>query len=88
MQQYRLGMCRVFNFLKKLFGGTKRPDAQIEPPAPLTSQPASTPTIKSLDLNIPDEALQDEARFSAYLQERLPFSVRRSKSTMIRALAD
>nr|WP_210318961.1 hypothetical protein [Rhizobium paranaense] len=64
------GDVRVFNFLKKLFGGAKRPDAQIEPPAP---QPAGTSAIKSLDLNIPDEALQDEARFAAYLQERLPF---------------
>ncbi|MEF0939854.1 hypothetical protein [Rhizobium sp. BR 362] len=60
----------MFNFLKKLFGGAKRPDTQIEPPA---RQPAEPPAIKSLDLNIPDEALQDEARFAAYLQERLPF---------------
>ncbi|MDL2406705.1 hypothetical protein PY650_13745 [Rhizobium calliandrae] len=50
------------------WGGT-----QIEPPAPPKPQLADKPAIKSLDLNIPDEALQNEARFAAYLQERLPF---------------
>ncbi|MDE1993313.1 MAG: hypothetical protein KGI75_12485 [Rhizobiaceae bacterium] len=61
----------MFNFLKRLFGGARRPSAQTtEAAAP---QPAEKPGIKSLDLNIPDEALQDEARFAAYLQERLPF---------------
>ncbi|WP_309550678.1 hypothetical protein [Rhizobium rhizogenes] len=64
----------MFNFLKKLFGGAGRREARIEQPAPRQTQPDSQPaTIKSLDLNIPDEALQDEARFAAYLQERLPF---------------
>ncbi|AVA19892.1 MULTISPECIES: hypothetical protein [unclassified Rhizobium] len=66
-------MYRVFNFLKKLFGRGKRPNTQIEPPAPPAPQPANRPAIKSLDLNIPDEALENEARFAAYLQERLPF---------------
>ncbi|WP_245410714.1 hypothetical protein [Rhizobium sp. JAB6] len=36
-------------------------------------EPESTAATKTLDLNIPDEALQDEAIFAAYLQERLPF---------------
>ena len=63
----------MFNFLKQLFGGAKRPNTQIEQSAPPTPTPAETPAIKSLDLNIPDEALQDEARFASYLQERLPF---------------
>ncbi|MFS8115579.1 hypothetical protein QD460_27990 [Rhizobium jaguaris] len=63
----------MFNFLKKLFGRAKRPDAQIEQLEPPAPQPADTPAIKSLDLNIPDEALQNEARFASYLQERLPF---------------
>jgi hypothetical protein len=36
-------------------------------------EPESTAATKTLDLNIPDEALQDEAVFAAYLQERLPF---------------
>ncbi|NTF66459.1 hypothetical protein G6L81_00965 [Agrobacterium rhizogenes] len=67
------GDISVFNFLKKLFGGAGRREARIEPPAPRQPQPDSQPVIKSLDLNIPDEALQDEARFAAYLQERLPF---------------
>lgn len=63
----------MFNFLKKLFGRAKRPNAQIELPAPPAPQPPNRPAIKSLDLNIPDEALENEARFAAYLQERLPF---------------
>ncbi|MDL2400197.1 hypothetical protein [Rhizobium mayense] len=68
-----LGDVWVFNFLKKLFGRAKRPNAQIELPAPPAPQPPNRPAIKSLDLNIPDEALENEARFAAYLQERLPF---------------
>jgi len=58
----------LFNFLKKLFG--KGGQAENWLPEP---KPPDTASIKTLDLNIPDEALQDEARFAAYLQERLPF---------------
>lgn len=58
----------MFNFLKRLFGKGRRAEKWL--PAP--SSPDTAP-IKTLDLNIPDEALQDEARFAAYLQERLPF---------------
>ncbi|MFS8048281.1 hypothetical protein QD461_21300 [Rhizobium sp. BR 314] len=58
----------MFNFLKKLFGRGKQ--MEQGPPAPAT--PDAIP-IRTLDLNIPDEALQDEARFATYLQERLPF---------------
>ncbi len=36
-------------------------------------EPERTAGAKTLDLNIPDEALRDEASFAAYLQERLPF---------------
>ncbi|HEX8044529.1 hypothetical protein [Rhizobium sp.] len=45
--------------------------SESAPPSPPTD--SGPRAIKSLDLNIPDEALQDEARFAAYLQERLPF---------------
>ncbi|MFJ6326694.1 MULTISPECIES: hypothetical protein [unclassified Rhizobium] len=58
----------MFNFLKKLFGKGRQAENWL--PAP---KPPDTASIKTLDLNIPDEALQDEARFAAYLQERLPF---------------
>lgn len=62
----------MFNFLKRLFGKGKQPDADPERTLP-TTEPSGAPEVKTLDLNIPDEALQDEARFAAYLQERLPF---------------
>ncbi len=58
----------MFNFLKRLFGKGRQAEKWL--PAP--NSPDTAP-IKTLDLNIPDEALQDEARFAAYLQERLPF---------------
>ncbi|MGG6893151.1 hypothetical protein [Rhizobium sp. BR 315] len=58
----------MFNFLKKLFGKGKLAEQRLPTP-----EPTDAPPIKMLDLNIPDEALQDEARFAAYLQERLPF---------------
>lgn len=58
----------MFNFLKRLFGRGKQ--AEQRPP---NAEPATTAPVKTLDLNIPDEALRDEARFAAYLQERLPF---------------
>lgn len=63
---------RVFNFLKRLFGKDKQADTRREQTPP-TSEPADTAATKTLDLNIPDEALRDEASFAAYLQERLPF---------------
>lgn len=63
---------RVFNFLKRLFGKGKQADTRREQTPP-TSEPADTTATKTLDLNIPDEALRDEASFAAYLQERLPF---------------
>ncbi len=63
---------RVFNFLKRLFGRGKR--AEVRPGQTNRMQePESAAAAKTLDLNIPDEALQDEAVFVAYLQERLPF---------------
>ncbi|MFT4185026.1 MAG: hypothetical protein QM636_24240 [Rhizobium sp.] len=68
----------MLNVLKKLFGKIKRPQARIGQPVP-SSPPSDSgpvdgrPAIRSLDLNIPDEALRDEAHFAAYLQERLPF---------------
>lgn len=77
----------MFNFLKKLFGGAGRREARIEQPAPRQPQPDSQPVIKSLDLNIPDEALQDEARFAAYCRSACHSSVTCSKWTMIRAPA-
>ncbi|NEI68678.1 hypothetical protein GR212_03770 [Rhizobium lusitanum] len=62
----------MFNFLKRLFGKGKQADTRREQTPP-TSEPADTAATKTLDLNIPDEALRDEASFAAYLQERLPF---------------
>jgi hypothetical protein len=64
-------MC-VFNFLKWLFGRSKRAEMRPSQAFPM-QEPESTAATKTLDLNIPDEALQDEAVFAAYLQERLPF---------------
>jgi hypothetical protein len=64
-------MC-VFNFLKWLFGRSKRAEMRPSQAFP-TQEPESTAATKTLDLNIPDEALHDEAVFAAYLQERLPF---------------
>lgn len=64
-------MC-VFNFLKWLFGRSKRAEMRPSQAFPM-QEPESTAATKTLDLNIPDEALQDEAIFAAYLQERLPF---------------
>ena len=58
----------MFNFLKKLFGRGKPAEQEFPTPEPVTAAP-----VKMLDLNIPDEALHDEVRFAAYLQERLPF---------------
>lgn len=58
----------MFNFLKKLFGKSKQPEQRLR-----ASEPEAAAPVKTLDLNIPDEALRDEARFAAYLQERLPF---------------
>lgn len=63
---------RVFNFLKRLFGKDKQADTRRGQTFP-TPEPADTTATKTLDLNIPDEALRDEAGFAAYLQERLPF---------------
>ncbi|KAA1185499.1 hypothetical protein FP026_00310 [Rhizobium tropici] len=60
----------MFNFLKRLFGKGRRSDTRDGPGLP---EPEGTTTVKTLDLNIPDEVLQDEATFAAYLQERLPF---------------
>lgn len=68
----------MLNVLKKLFGRTRRSQLRMNqpvPPSPPTASGSSNnkPAIKSLDLNIPDEVLRDEAHFAAYLQERLPF---------------
>ncbi len=63
---------RVFNFLKRLFGRGKRAKVRSGQTFPM-QEPESAAAAKTLDLNIPDEALQDEAAFAAYLQERLPF---------------
>lgn len=63
----------MLNVLKKLFGRARRPQAHIGQPVPPSPPTDDKPAIKSLDLNIPDEALRDEAHFAAYLQERLPF---------------
>ena len=64
----------MLNVLKKLFGRARRSQTRMGEPAPPSPPTDSRPrAIKSLDLNIPDEALQDEVRFAAYLQERLPF---------------
>ncbi|MFK0162542.1 hypothetical protein [Rhizobium sp. NPDC090279] len=62
----------MFNFLKRLFGKGKRADMHRGQTFPMP-EPDSATATKTLDLNIPDEALQDEAAFAAYLQERLPF---------------
>lgn len=62
----------MFNFLKKLFGRGKAADAHPEDRL-LVPEASDAAPVKTLDLNIPDEALQNEARFAAYLQERLPF---------------
>ncbi|MDK4705090.1 hypothetical protein PH562_22760 [Rhizobium sp. CNPSo 4062] len=63
---------RVFNFLKRLFGRGERAEGRSSQTLPV-QEPENTAAAKTLDLNIPDEALQDEAAFAAYLQERLPF---------------
>ncbi|MDR6898475.1 hypothetical protein [Rhizobium miluonense] len=63
---------RVFNFLKSLFGRGEQAEVRTGQTSP-TREPENTAATKTLDLNIPDEALQDEAVFAAYLQERLPF---------------
>jgi hypothetical protein len=63
----------VFNFLKRLFGRGKPADARAEERLSISEASNDAAPVKTLDLNIPDEALQDEARFAAYLQERLPF---------------
>ncbi|NLS20938.1 hypothetical protein HGP16_31015 [Rhizobium sp. P40RR-XXII] len=60
----------MFNFLKRLFGKGSRSDTRGGQRLP---EPEGTTAVKTLDLNIPDEALQNEATFAAYLQERLPF---------------
>lgn len=60
----------MFNFLKRLFGKGSRSDTRSGPRLP---EPEATTAVKTLDLNIPDDALRDEATFAAYLQERLPF---------------
>ncbi|TXI89030.1 MAG: hypothetical protein E6Q40_02885 [Cupriavidus sp.] len=62
----------MFNFLKRLFGKDKRADAR-RGQASAMAEPASAAETRTLDLNIPDDALRDEASFAAYLQERLPF---------------
>ncbi len=62
---------RVFNFLKRLFGKNKKADTSRGQTSPMLAPGAIA--AKTLDLNIPDEALQDEASFAAYLRERLPF---------------
>ena len=63
----------MFNFLKRLFGRGKPTDARAEERPSISEASNDAAPVKTLDLNIPDEALQDEARFAAYLQERLPF---------------
>ncbi|MGN6775657.1 hypothetical protein [Rhizobium sp.] len=63
---------RVFNFLKRLFGRGERAEGRSSQTLSV-QEPENTAAAKTLDLNIPDEALQDEAAFAAYLQERLPF---------------
>ena len=63
---------RVFNFLKRLFGKGKRAEMQRGQTFPV-AESEDAAASKTLDLNIPDEALHDEAAFAAYLQERLPF---------------
>lgn len=63
----------MFNFLKRLFGRGKPADARAEERLSISEASNDAAPVKTLDLNIPDEALQDEARFAAYLQERLPF---------------
>ncbi len=63
---------RVFDFLKRLFGKDKRADARRGRTSSIPEAVSSAAT-KTLDLNIPDEALRDDASFAAYLQERLPF---------------
>jgi hypothetical protein len=63
---------RVFNFLKRLFGTNKQAGTPRRQTSPMP-EPESATESRTLDLNIPDEALQDEAVFAAYLQERLPF---------------
>ena len=60
----------MFNFLKRLFGKDSRSDTRGAPRLP---EPEATTAVKTLDLNIPDDALRNEATFAAYLQERLPF---------------
>lgn len=62
----------MFNFLKRLFGRGKPANAHPEEKL-LAPEASNVMPVKTLDLNIPDEALQDESRFAAYLQERLPF---------------
>ncbi|WP_459457091.1 DUF1444 domain-containing protein [Rhizobium sp. No.120] len=62
----------MFNFLKRLFGRGERAEVRPGQAYPM-EEPENTAAAKTLDLNIPDEALQDEAVFAAYLQERLPF---------------
>ncbi|TIX92415.1 hypothetical protein [Rhizobium sp. P44RR-XXIV] len=62
----------MFNFLKRLFGRGRQAKARAEEGPPIPEASNITP-VKMLDLNIPDEALHNEARFAAYLQERLPF---------------
>ncbi|NTF40459.1 hypothetical protein [Rhizobium rhizogenes] len=62
----------MFNFLKRLFGRGKPAKARAEE-RPSISDASNLTPVKMLDLNIPDEALHNEARFAAYLQERLPF---------------
>ena len=63
----------MFNFLKRLFGRGKPADARAEERLSISEASNDAAPVKTLDLNIPDEALQDEARFAVYLQERLPF---------------
>ena len=63
----------MFNFLKRLFGRGKPTDARAEERPSISEASNDAAPVKTLDLNIPDEALQDEARFAVYLQERLPF---------------
>jgi hypothetical protein len=71
----------VFNFLKRLFGGGQpgAQDVSLQPSRPDASGPPAPPEIaptadsRSLDLNIPDEALRNEAAFADYLRERLAF---------------
>lgn len=63
----------MFNFLKRLFGRGNPADARAEERLSISEASNDAAPVKTLDLNIPDEALQDEARFAVYLQERLPF---------------